>query len=220
MELEPMQPKKAVMLSGKRSEPAYSVQIQIVQHPNDYEIRRNYAVHRPPYDSRGEVACLTTFGSRCPICDAVKLDGEPVAKWSFAAKKLVMFYGIIRSDQLVKDQVIVQKDELVLWTMIGNDFKFIDQVISQRRLTGHRFNSYTFDLTINPGANFAKREQRCSFNFTGETSIDPASIFNDETPPLGQLYYSVKHPTENELERVVKAYCQIPLKIERAGVQP
>lgn len=219
MELEPMRPKKAVVLSGKRSEPAYSVQIQIVQHPNDYETKRNYAVHRFPYDGLGEIACLTTFGSRCPICDTVKLDGEPIARWNISSKKLVMFYGINLSEQFIKDQVIVEKGELILWIMLGNDFKFIDQVISQRRLAAHRFNSYIFDLTINPAANFAKREQRCSFNFTGETSIDPASIFNEETPPLGRLYYSVRYPTENELERVVKAYCQIPLKADRPGVQ-
>jgi len=220
VELEPMRPKKAVVLSGKRTEPAYSVQIQIVQHPNDYEIKRNYSVHRLPYDGLGEIVCLTTFGGRCPICDVVKLDGEPIARWNIASKKLVMFYGINLSDQFIKDQVVVEKGELILWIMIANDFKFIDQVINQRRLAAHRFNSYIFDVTINPGANFAKREQRCSFNFASETSLDPTNIFNEETPPLGRLFYSPKHPTENELEQVVKAYCQIPMRAERAGVQP
>lgn len=210
MEVEIIKPTKAVVLSGKRTDPQYSLRIQLVQHPHDQDIKRCYAVHKFPNSSAGEAICLSTYGNRCPICDAITLGGEPFPHWNAKVKKFAMFYGICLSDKFVRDQCVVDAGELTLWIMLENDYKFVDQVISQRKSSAYKSTSYIFDVTINPSANFQKNERRCAYNFVGESQVDLPTIFTETIPPLNILNYSSKSPNDTEMKNLIAAYIRIP----------
>lgn len=217
MQTEPIKPKKVVFLSGKRTDPPYSLRIQIVQHPAEQDVKRIYALHRFPYGGSGETICLSMYGSRCPVCDAIQLGGEPFPRWNAGVKKFVMFYGVCLNNQFVRDQSLVNAGEMVLWIMLENDYKFIDQIISQRRSSAYKSTSYIFDLAINPSADFQKFERRCTFSFAGESQIDLGSLFMDSVQPLSVLSYSSKFPNDIEMNNLIAAYVRMPNKKIRTG---
>ena len=198
---------KSVSLRGRKIDSPYKVLIQMVKHPLDASDARYISVHELLPSPR-EVVCLKTYGQRCPICNYVQDHGQPFSKWDSRSKNLVMFYGICQSEEFSLGNIQVNKGELVQWTMLQYDFTHVDRVKTQIRADAFSSKRGFVEICMNPGADFDKKESRCTVNWLPDEKLQDAQ-WNNDIIPLTQIRYQANNPSHDDLKSVFAEYSRI-----------